>query len=746
MTPARVVVSSLVAVTVALVGACASQPKPASATVEAPSRSVALSGYLEQHAATRGFTLGRPASTTLTPTGDKVYFLRSGPRSFVRDLYEFDTATGQERLLLTADQILAGKEEVLTVEELARRERTRSTARGIASFELSKDGEKMLVPLSGRIFVIDRASGQRREFTSKAGFPIDPRFSPDGAMIAAVREGDLYVTDLNTGAERRLTTKDSETVTNGLAEFAAQEEMGRTAGYWWSPDATRIAYQRNDTEGMMQFYIPDPANPGKAPNSFPYPRAGTKNADVRLGVMSASGGETVWVDWDREQYPYLATVKWPENGPLTILVQNREQTEEVLLAVNEATGSTSTLLVERDDAWINLDQDMPRWFEDGSGFLWTSERSGWWRLERRARDGSLVRELTPAGFPLRGVVSVDEDRGVIWLSAGEDPTQTHLYRMPLAGGEPTRVTSEPGVHGASFSKDGSVYLHTFSSMNDLGSTTVTRFDGTPLGVLASAAETPPFDVNAELVRIGASPQFNAMIIRPRNFEPDRRYPVLVSVYGGPHAQVVTSAARGRTLNQWFADHGFIVVAIDGRGTPSRGRDWERAIKHDLIGPALADQKAALRALGERYPEMDLSRVGIYGWSFGGYFSAMAVMREPETFHVGVAGAPVCDWIDYDTHYTERYLGVPDDHPDAYERSNVLTYAKDLRRPLLVIHGTADDNVYLVHSLKMTDALFRAGVPYDFLPLAGQTHMVAAPEVYAPLQQRTIDYFVEHLNP
>lgn len=732
----------------ALLGACASEPRASAPSASSAGAHGAMAGYLEQHAATRGFTLGRPAATAMTPTGDKVYFLRSGPRSFVRDLYEWDAATGQERVLLTADQVLAGEEEVLTAEELARRERTRSTARGIASFGLSKDGAKMLVPLSGRVFVIDLASGAQREFKSDAGFPIDPRFSPDGSMFASVRDGDLYIADLASGQERRLTTKESETVTHGLAEFVAQEEMSRHEGYWWSPDAKRIAFQRTDTDGMMRFYIPDPANPGKEPQSWPYPRAGTKNADVRLAVQDVAGGEPVWVDWDRERYPYLATVKWPENAPLTILVQNREQTEQALLAVNDATGSTSVLHVERDGAWINLDQSMPRWLKDGSGFLWTTERDGWWRLELRDRTGAHVRDVTPAGFNLRGVAKVDEGRGLVWLTGGDDPTQSHLFRARLDGsGPPERITMEPGMHGASFCEDGSAFLHTFSGLNDPGSTTVRRADdGAALGTLRSEAEAPPFGVNGQIVRVGGPDGLDALVIRPRGFVEGRRYPVLVSVYGGPHAQTVTAAARGRHLNQWFADHGFIVVSIDGRGTPARGRDWERAIKFDLIGPALADQKRGLRLLGERFPEMDLSRVGIFGWSFGGYFAAMATMREPETFHAGVAGAPVCDWIDYDTHYTERYLGVPDDHPDAYERSNVLTYAPQLRRPLLIIHGTADDNVYLVHSLKMSDALFRAGIDHEFLTLAGQTHMVAAPEFYTPLQKRTIEHFVRTLKP
>jgi dipeptidyl-peptidase-4 len=268
----------------------------------------------------------------------------------------------------------------------------------------------------------------------------------------------------------------------------------------------------------------------------------------------------------------------------------------------------------------------------------------------------------------------------------------------------------------------------------------------PAGKLTNVAEKPPFVPEVELAVVGDEPRLHAALIRPRNFDAMRRYPVVVNIYGGPTLQMVTLDRRRHLLNQWIADHGFIVVAIDNRGTPARNRPWERAIKGNFIELPLADQVRGLAALGEKYRELDLSRVGIYGWSFGGYASAMAVMQRPDVFHVGVAGAPVVDWADYDTHYTERYLGLPADNPSGYHASSVLTYADRLRRPLLIIHGTADDNVYFLHSMKLCDALFRAGRPYDFLPLAGFTHMVPDPLITQRLYGRIVDYFVEHLKP
>jgi dipeptidyl-peptidase-4 len=715
---------------------------PASVSVRADNED-----FLRQYAETYRFSHGRPKSATVTPDGTAVLFLRSEPRSFVQNLYEFDCATGNERVLLTAEQILGGGEEELSDEEKARRERQRLAARGITGYDLSKDGKKILAPLSGKLFVVDRASGKSNEVkTELTGYPIDPNFSPDASMLACVRDGELYVTNLDSGEERKVTTGATDTITNGTAEFIAQEEMDRHHGYWWSPDNKLIAYQQTDTAGLETFHIADPANPDKKPSDWPYPRPGKKNAEVKLGIVPATGGDTVWVDWDREKYPYLATVKWEENAPLSVLVQNRRQTEEVLYSVDEKTGATTELMRETDDAWINLEQSCPRWLKDGSGFLWLTERTGSWSLELRGRDGKLMRALTPKDFGLLGLAGVDEDRGLAYVSATDDPTQIHVYSIPLAGGDPTRLTTDRGMHGLSFGENPGVYLHGYSLSDGRAGTRVERAGGKVIGEIKSIAEEPPFIPKPELVTVGER-NFRAAVIRPQSFDKShsKKYPVVVEVYGGPHANTVGASARPYLLHQWLADQGFIVVSMDGRGTPRRGREWERVIKGNLIDVPLEDQAAGLKALGEKLPEMDLDRVGIGGWSFGGYFSAMAVMRRPDIYKAGIAGAPVCSWENYDTHYTERYMGLPAENAEGYKASNVLTYCKDLTVPLLIIHGTSDDNVYFMHSLKMTEALFRAGKKFEFLPLAGFTHMVPDPQVTINLESRIASFFKQHLG-
>jgi dipeptidyl-peptidase 4 len=704
--------------------------------------------FLRDYGATFRFRLGEPTGVNILPDGSAVLFLRSGPRSFVNDLYEFSVATGEERKLLSAGDLLGGRDENLTPEELARRERMRMAARGIAGYSLSKDGAKLLVPLSGRLFVVDRASGKTTELPTGKGSPVDPRFSPDGESVAYVSGGELFVIGLGDKAPRQLTTGATETIEHGLAEFVAQEEMDRMHGFWWSPDSSRLVYQRTDTSDVERLHILDPIRPEDGSQSWPYPRPGKNNAEVTLGITDAAGGETTWVEWDRQEFPYVARVDWSENAPLTVLVQNRTQTRQLLLEVDPVTGKTSQLLEETDPAWINLDGDMPHWLDSGEAFLWSTERQGAWQLELRQRDGSLAAVLTPPELGYRSFIGFTDNQTAAYVSASADPVSQAVYRVSL---DPKRLGVKPvtdttqGLHFLREAKKAKTQIRGQNSLEGRKPIEVVRADGTVAGTLKSVAETPPWHAKVEMISVGDEPRLHAAVVRPHDMEPGRKYPVIVQVYGGPHSQTVMADRDRYLLHQWFANRGFIVVSIDGRGTPSRGREWERAIKGNVIAPPMDDQVRGLMALGKKYPEMDLENVGIYGWSFGGYFSAMAVLQRPDVFKVGVAGAPVIDWRDYDTHYTERYMGMPDENKAGYEAASALTYAANLQRPLMLIHGTADDNVYFIHSIKMADALFKAGKPYDFLPLTGFTHMVPDPLVTERLYTRIAEYMEEHLT-
>ncbi len=698
--------------------------------------------YLRDHAQTRGFLSGRPVQAEPTPDGKAVLFLRGGPRSGKLSLYEFDVASKKTRELLSPQQLFQG-EEKLSPEEKARRERMRLSAAGFATYKLSPDGKLVLLPFAGKLFVFDRTTQQSRELKTAPGALLDPRFAPDGSMIAFVRDHDVYVYHLKNNKEARVTTGGSEILSHGLAEFIAQEEMDRFAGYWWSPDSRSIAYQESNAKGVEVWHVSDASQPGQTPTPFYYPRPGKANVDVKLGVVPIAGGATKWVAWDREKYPYLATVRWPKEGPLLVLVQTRDQVEVSLQQVDPQTGESKTLLTEKVKPWVNLHQDMPIWWP-GKGFLWISEIDDSAVIERRGASGR--RNGVLADFNVLRAVSFDPEKDELFYLAGEDPTESQLRRSAVKLGEPITLSTEPGMHTASVSANHQIYVLNCRPKKGMPKTTVHHADGTLIGALPSVAEDPPFEPRVHYLKVGEGADgLHTAAVFPRKFDAKKKYPVLVDVYGGPHHLHVAAVAQRWLLNQWYADQGFIVVAIDGRGTPGRGRKWERAIYQKFGSVPLEDQVAGLKELGDAYPNMDLGRVGVTGWSFGGYMAALMVMRRPDVFHAGSAGAPVCDWLDYDTHYTERYLGVPPQANAAYDEGSLLTYAKELKRPLMIVHGTADDNVYFRHSLRLAEALFKHGKDFELVPLSGLTHMVSSSSSMERLHERVARFMRKHLG-
>ena len=720
-------------------------------------RGAAASDFLDRYSVTRGFRSGQPTSIAIPQGGGQVLFLRSGPRDRTQSLWTYDVNSHVERELLTGPKLLGGSEETLSPEEKARRERLRLTARGLSAFQLSHDGKSILVPYSGRLFLYSRTDGSVHELAAaRAGAPAlppadDARLSPDGTKLALVRDGEMRVLDVGTagasgaGLERVIARPESAGVTYGLPEFVAQEEMDRFEGYWWSPDSRFLLVQRSDESALEKLRIMDPSNPTKAPEEHPYPRPGMLNADVRLAIYPVEGGSPVAVEWDRKAWPYLCRVKWPEKGPLAIYVMDRKQQQASMLSVDPATGRTAPLLGEHDAAWINLPDGAPLWLPDGKTFLWISEHDDAGpALELQLADAS-SRRLTPAGLRVHRLLGIDPQGAHAWVLASDEPTETQLWSVDLK--KPWKVkrdAPEAGVEDAVVSPDGGTRVRWLAPEHGATRWFVEDAQAKPLGELKSVAEDPGVEPVVEWTRVGPD-SLRAFIVRPRDFHAGSRYPVIDWAYAGPHSQRVMKSSRRYLLEQWLADQGFIVVTMDGHGTPWRGRAFERAIRGDFIGPALSDHTRSLKELCARYPEMDATRIGAFGWSFGGFYAAQAVMHAPETYKASVAGAPVVDWHDYDTFYTERYLGVPPADSTAYTRSSVLLKASSLSRPLLVIHGTADDNVYFVNSLKLADALNRANRSWSFLPLPGQTHIVSAPEQVRQVYGRALEFFHRELG-
>ncbi|MCF3132131.1 prolyl oligopeptidase family serine peptidase [Streptomyces olivochromogenes] len=700
--------------------------------------------FPRRHARTQRFTLGAPRAFSVAPDGSRVAFLRSASGTDrANSLWVLDPADGAERVAADPRALLGGATEHLSPEERARRERSREGGAGIVGYATDTALELASFALSGRLFTAELRAGTARELPVP-GPVIDPRPSPDGRYVAYVAEGALRVVDAEGEGDRALAEPESEGVGYGLAEFVAAEEMGRSRGFWWAPESDRLLVARVDDTPVRRWWISDPAHPEREPHHVGYPAAGTANADVRLFVIGLDGVRTE-VAWDRARYPYLARVHWSEAGAPLLLVQARDQRSQLFLAVDPESGATRMVHADEDPTWLELFAGVPCWTPSG-------------QLVRIADEGGArvlavgERPLTGAQLHVRAVLDVSDQDVLVAASAGEEvpPSsdspetgEVHVYRVSELGVE--RVSQEPGVHSAV--RAGDVTVMVSATLNRPGSRVQVLRDGKPTATVTSYAEDPGLSPRVTLTEGGAR-RIPCAVLMPRDYHGDTPLPVLLDPYGGPHGPRVVAAHNAHLTSQWFADQGFAVVVADGRGTPGRSPAWEKAIHQDFT-LSLDDQVEALQALAEHHP-LDLSRVAIRGWSFGGWLAGLAVLRRPDVFHAGIAGAPVTDWRLYDTHYTERYLGDPAADPAAYAKSSLITddglsAAAEPHRPLMIVHGLADDNVVVAHALRLSSALLAAGRPHEVLPLSGVTHMTPQEQVAENLLLLQVDFLKRSLG-
>ncbi|HEU4389883.1 MAG TPA: DPP IV N-terminal domain-containing protein [Blastocatellia bacterium] len=668
----------------------------------------------------------------------------------IMEVVRYDAVTGARTVLISADKLTPqGATSPLVIEQ----------------FEFSADAQKALLYTSSQRVWRSNTRGDYWIFSlkdsklNKLGAGAKPsslmfaKFSPDATRVGYVRENNIYVESLADGRIVQITADGSRYTVNGTFDWVYEEELFCRDGWRWSPDGTQIAYWQLNTEGVKEFLLvnnTDSLYP--TITRFPYPKAGEANSAARVGVASASGGATRWFNIPGDpRNNYLPRMEWAASSDEVIIQQlNRLQNANMVMLGDVRTGKVTSVLTEKDDAWVDvawgeIDWDKSglargdvEWIDGGKRFLWASERDGWRHIFSVDRNGKDVKCVTTGNFDVTAVAGVDNVAGWIYFSASPDnATQRYLFRTRLDGnGKAERLSpgNQPGTHEYLISPRAELAIHTFSSFSKPPVVDIVRLQGhSSLRTLIDNKELAerfeklePCQQEFFKVDVGDGTQLDGWIIKPPGFNPRKRYPVLFHVYGEPWGQTVLDAWTGRTRiwHTMLAQQGYIVMSVDNRGTPApRGRAWRKAIYRRIGILTSTDQANAARAIA-KWPFIDPARIGIWGWSGGGSSSLNAIFRYPDVYHVAMAVAPVPDIRYYDSIYQERYSGLPQDHPDEYKQSSPITFAGQLKGDLLVVHGSGDDNVHYQGTESLINVLVAANKPFSMMEYPNRTHSIS----------------------
>ncbi|HWF11943.1 MAG TPA: S9 family peptidase [Bryobacteraceae bacterium] len=613
------------------------------------------------------------------------------------------------------------------------------------------DGKRLLVANSGDLFIVDIAKGHFDALTQTPEVERDPKLSPDNRFVSFRRGPDLYTLEIGSKIVTRLTTNGSDTLLNGEADWVYPEELDLDTAYWWSPDSRSIAYMQFDTAREPVFPQVSLLNARGVLEPERYPKAGDPNADVRLGIVSATnGGPTKWMDLGDPRDNLLARAAWtPDSRAILAVRLNRVQNKLDLLLADTATGASRVVLHEEDPRWINI-KSGPRFLSSGNEFLWTSERSGFRHLYLYDLEGKLEKQLTSGNWQIDDVAGVDEKaRRVYYTSTEDSPTERQLYSVSLDGANKERLTKTAGTHAISLAPNASYYLDDYSSLKSPLTRTLYKSDGSAPRVFRALDRTLYSDYDilpTEIVELKASDgtPLYARMIKPAGFQPAKRYPAIVVVYGGPGAQYALNHWTGLTWDQALAHKGFVIWQLDNRGSTGRGHAFETPIYHDMGSHELADQKDGINyLLAQGF--VDPGRIGLYGWSYGGFMTLYTITHAPGLIKAAIAGAPVTNWRNYDSIYTERYMGLPDENEKGYTQSADVRSAEGLEgTKLLMIHNIEDDNVHFQNSIQMAEALEKAGKQFYMMVYPQKTHHVSGPE-YKQLLEEETTFFEESLK-
>jgi dipeptidyl-peptidase 4 len=664
------------------------------------------------------------------------------------DLMVIDTASGQRSVLVSAEKL----DSLLPKAEAKASQATGLGRRAPTQYQWAPSGESILLESPTALVWFDVKSQTGRTLVAGKNELADSKISPDGKFVSFVREHNLWLIGTADGKERAITVGGTEEVRKGELDWVYPEELEISTAYWWSPDSGSIAYLEMDERKVTQFSMLDFDSFTGEADLQRYPVAGGSNPVVSVLVAPVAGGEPRVMDTGAIRDIYLARVNWlPDSKHLAIQRLNREQTVLDLLLADAATGKSTTLLTEKDQYWINVNDDL-YFFKKSGRFLWSTERSGYRHLYLYDASGKQLAQLTKGDWEVTAVNSVDEAAGFVYFSSTEkSPLERQLSRVALDGSGFTRLSREAGMHAVQFSSDSAFYTDTFSNTATPPRQDLFRADGTKAAVINEnnrSAELAPYHLSPVeffAIRAHDGVSLNCSIIKPPNFDPAKKYPVLVYTYGGPHAQVVINAWQGNTFlwHQLMAQKGYIIFSLDNRGSAGRGHIFEEPIHFRFGAQELSDQRDGAVWL-QHQTFVDPARIGIWGWSYGGHMTLHAMFEAPEIFKAGFAGGPVTDWHFYDTIYTERYIGVLPQNEESYDESSPGKNASGLKGKLLIAHGTGDDNVHFSNTLSLIDEMIRAGKYVEVLPFPGRGHGVSDLPARRVLMNRVTEFFLANL--
>jgi len=698
-----------------------------------------------------------PVQLKFSPDGSRVTYLQGKTDDYNRyDLWEYNLEDNTNRVLVDSAELFSGPEN-LSDEEKARRERQRIFGKGILEYTWSTDGKALLFPLNGDLYYYDLASAKSKKLTNTDAFETDARFSPKGNYVSFIREQNLYALALNSGKEIQLSQDGGGVIKNGMAEFVAQEEMSRMTGYWWSGDETKIAYTRVDESPVKEAIRNEIyADEVKLFNQR-YPFTGTDNVKIQLGVVKLNDQKVDWIDLGKDEDIYIARAKWlKDSKTLSYQWQNRSQQTLELRFYDSESKKQKVALTENSDTWINLHFDLV-FLKDKKHFVWASERDGFKHLYLYRTNGQLVRQITSGDWAVDSLKGIDEKKGIVYFAGRKDtPLESHLYSAPLfKKGDSKRITEEGQYHNVVLAKDNKTFIDTSSSVNKPKSAALRKVNGEFITWLEENKLDNSHPLTPYLSNL-ATPEYGTLkaddgqimhyrLFKPTNMSAGKKHPVIVNVYGGPHAQRVTNSWRSKNLYfQYMAQQGYVIFQLDNRGSYNRGKKFEDAIYKNLGDVEVADQIKGVEFL-RTLDYVDAKRIGIYGHSYGGYMALMTMFKAGDYFTAGVSGAPVTDWALYDTHYTERYLGHPDTNAKGYEASAVFPYTDGLKGPLMIYHGMADDNVLFTHATKLFKQLQDSEKQFEMMTYPGSKHSLRGKQVQTHLHQTITNFFNRHFD-